>query len=90
MHGSIDAAKLLLQKGAAVDAIPPGFDYSGSGLHYAALNGHQAMVEFLIEQGANVNLKDTKIGSTPAGWADHGGHHEIKSYLDNVAEAQTP
>ena len=85
MHGSIDAAKLLLQKGAAVDAIPPGFDYSGSGLHYAALNGHQAMVEFLIEQGANVNLKDTKIGSTPAGWADHGGHHEIKSYLDNVA-----
>jgi ankyrin repeat protein len=51
MHGHIDAASLLLKKGAQIDAIPPGFDYAGTGLHYAALNGHRGMVEFLIEQG---------------------------------------
>lgn len=89
MHNHIDAARLLLQKGAQIDAIPPGFDYSGTGLHYAAVNGHRAMAEFLIEQGANANIKDTKVGGTPAGWADHGGHAELKTYLDEIARAQT-
>jgi ankyrin repeat protein len=88
MHNRIDAATLLLKKGAQIDAIPPGFDYSGTGLHYAALNGHRRMVEFLIQQGANVNVRDTKVNSTPAGWADHGGHAELNQYLDQVANAQ--
>lgn len=89
MHGSIDAARLLFQKGAEVDAIAHGFDYSGTGLHYAALNGQRAMVEFLIELGANVNIKDTKVGGTPAGWAKFGGHVELKNYLEQIAKAQT-
>jgi len=89
MHNHIDAARLLLQKGAQINAVPPGFDYSGTGLHYAALNGHRAMVEFLIERGANVSVKDTKVHSTPAGWADHGGHAELKNYLEQIANAQS-
>ncbi|HUS08950.1 MAG TPA: ankyrin repeat domain-containing protein [Pyrinomonadaceae bacterium] len=89
MHNQIEAAKLLLQKGAQVNVVPPGFDYAGSGLHYAALNGHRAMVEFLIDQGADVSLKDTKVHSTPAGWADHGGYPELRDYLNEVASAQT-
>ena len=90
MHDHIDAARLLLQKGAQINAVPPGFDYSGTGLHYAALNGHRAMVEFLIEQGANVSVKDTKVHSTAAGWADHGGYAELKNYLEQIANAQSP
>jgi ankyrin repeat protein len=39
------------------------------------------MVDFLVEQGADVRIKDTKVGQTPAGWADHGGHPEIKDRL---------
>lgn len=85
MHNQIDAARLLLQKGAEIDDIPPGFDYAGTGLHYAAVNGHRAMVDFLIKQGANVNIKDTKVGSTPAGWADHGGHPQLRDYLERTA-----
>jgi ankyrin repeat protein len=81
MHGHIDAAKLLLAKGAQINTIPGGFDYAGTGLHYAALNGHRAMVEFLLAQGADRNVKDTKVGSTPAGWADHGGHPELRDLL---------
>lgn len=88
MHNHIDAASLLLKKGAQINAIPPGFDYSGTGLHYAALNGHRRMVEFLIQQGANVNVRDSKVNSTPAGWADHGGHAVLKQYLDQVTNAQ--
>lgn len=81
MHGHIAAAILLLKKGAEINAIPAGFDFAGAGLHYAALNGHRAMVEFLLTHGADRNIKDTKVGSTPAGWAEHGGHPEILDLL---------
>ncbi len=86
MHNHISAARLLLDKGARINAIPPGFDYSGTALHYAAHNGHREMVELLMEQGANVNIKDTKVNATPAGWAEHAGHVELKDYLNQSAE----
>ena len=81
MHGHIAAAKLLLERGAQINAIAGGFDYSGTALHYAALNGHRAMVEWLIEQGADVTIRDTKVSGTPASWADYGGHPELKDVL---------
>lgn len=81
MHGHIPAAKLLLDKGAEVNAIPGGFDFAGTGLHYAALNGYRPMVEWLLEQGADRNVKDTKVGSTAAGWAEYGGHPEMVKLL---------
>lgn len=81
MHGHIDAAKLLLDKGAEINVIPGGFDYAGTGLHYAALNGHRPMVEFLLAHGADRNVKDTKVGSTASGWADYGGHPELRDLL---------
>jgi ankyrin repeat protein len=89
MHGHIDAAKLLLGKGAQVNTIPGGFDYAGSGLHYAALNGHLPMVEFLIGRGADVSLRDTKVQSTAAGWAEYGGHPKVKTYLERLQLAQS-
>lgn len=81
MHGHIDAAQLLLDKGAEINTVPGGFDYAGTGLHYAALNGHRAMVEFLLQHGADKNVRDTKVGSTAAGWAEHGNHPELLDLL---------
>src|SRR2546426_4358202 len=83
MHGHIEAAKLLLQHGAEINVVPGGFDYAGTGLHYAALNGQGAMVEFLLQQGADREMKDTKVGSDAAGWAEYGGHPEIRDLLRN-------
>jgi hypothetical protein len=42
------------------------------------------MVEFLIHRGANANVRDTKAHSTPAGWADHGGHAKLKDHLERL------
>jgi ankyrin repeat protein len=81
MHGHVDAAKLLLDKGAEINAIPGGFDYAGTGLHYAALNGHRATIEFLLAHGADRSIKDTKVNSTAAGWAEHGGHKDLVDLL---------
>jgi ankyrin repeat protein len=81
MHGHISAAKLLLEKGAQLNVVPGGFDYAGTGLHYAAFNGHRPMVEFLLDHGADRHVKDTKVKSTAAGWADHAGHSELRDLL---------
>ncbi|MCM3902061.1 MAG: ankyrin repeat domain-containing protein [Pyrinomonadaceae bacterium] len=89
MHNRLEAAKLLLQKGADINAIQPGFDYAGTGLHYAALRGHRTMVEFLLEHGANPNIKDPKVNNSPAGWAAYGGHEELEDYLDHAAQERS-
>jgi len=81
MHGHIDAAQLLLDKGAGINTIPGGFDFAGTGLHYAALNGHRAMVQFLLDHGADKTVKDTKVGSTAAGWAEFAKHPELLDLL---------
>lgn len=81
MHGRIEAAKLLLEKGAEINVIPGGFDFAGTGLHYAALNGHRPMIEFLLAHGADRTIQDTKVFSTPSGWADHGGHPDLRDLL---------
>lgn len=81
MNGHLAAAALLLEKGAHIDAIPGGFDYSGTALHYAAFRGHRSMVDFLLARGADVNVTDTKIGQTPASWADHAKQTEIRDLL---------
>jgi ankyrin repeat protein len=78
--------KLLLDRGAAIDAIPHGFDYAGTGLHYAAMNGHRAIVELLLQRGADVSVRDAKIGAPAAGWAAHGGHPEIAELLQRAGE----
>jgi uncharacterized protein len=85
MHNHIEATKLLLERGAEVNAIPPGFDFAGTALHNAAVHGHREMVEFLIEHGADATIKDQKVNGTPAGWAAHGGHKALSEYLERMA-----
>jgi ankyrin repeat protein len=86
--GQIAAAERLLQHGAHINAIPPGFDYPGTGLHYAAMDGHRPLVEYLLAQGADPRIKDKKARSTPAGWADHGGHPAIKELLERAEKGE--
>jgi ankyrin repeat protein len=82
MHNRIEAAQYLLQRGAAIDAIPYGFDFAATGLHYAAYRGHRAMVEFLLQRGADPTIQDPKVSSTPAGWAQHSGYVDLKELLE--------
>ena len=77
----IEAANVLLAQGANINARPAGFDFTGTPLHYAALNGRWKMTAFLLEHGADPAARDDKVDNTPDGWAKHGGHHELAEHL---------
>ena len=79
--GHAEVVDLLLDRGAPVNLIPAGFDFSGTPLHFAALNGYRALVDQLLRRGADPAVRDTKIGTLPEGWAEHGGYRELAEYL---------
>ncbi len=81
MGGHVGAADVLLERGAAVSALPVGFHYRGSALHWAAIRGHAPMCEALVARGADRNLRDLTVEQTPADWAAHGGHEELAAAL---------
>lgn len=50
-------------------------------LHVAAYANDKAMVDTLLELGADPTITDGEFGSTPAGWADHAGYEILATYL---------
>jgi ankyrin repeat protein len=75
---NLEAARLLLDHGAPVDARQQG---GWVPLHAAAQNGDLAMVELLLERGSNPKLTNDE-GKTPAIVAREAGHSEIAEFLD--------
>jgi len=79
----IDVAKLLLQRGALVNAksdlgaITP--------MHDAAFSGHAEMVAFLLAHGADPEARDTEFNATPLAWARFNGQDEVVALLTNGA-----
>jgi len=71
-------AKFLLEKDADINC--RGF-FGAPGLHWAAIHGNKAMVEFLIERGADLTLRDQQFNSTALGWALEGKQTEIAALL---------
>ncbi len=77
-NGHTAVAALLLERGADVNAKGV---FGGTGLHWAAINGHKETVEFLVAHGADFTIRDAKFDSTPDGWAAEGRHGEIRELL---------
>jgi ankyrin repeat protein len=57
--GWLRVARFLLDQGAAIDRA----SQNGTPLHHATAAGHKAMVELLLERGADVNAKDGSGGT---------------------------
>ncbi|KAL9577194.1 MAG: hypothetical protein Q9203_007553 [Teloschistes exilis] len=63
-------------------------------LHWAAINNHYALCEYLLKQGANVNATGGESEATPAQWAVQRCHYYTVSLLlrygadTNIADGQ--
>jgi ankyrin repeat protein len=58
--GDEDIARLLIKRGAKIDAVSPPASGAYTALMLAAREGHPDMVAFLTEQGANPKLTNTE------------------------------
>lgn len=85
--GLCEVMRLLIQKGAKVDAAmfhnSPGFIHGLNGstaLHEAAREGHEDAVRMLLDHGAAVNAQ-SKSGTTPLSLAAQRGHIDVVQLL---------
>ncbi|KAF3287344.1 hypothetical protein TWF970_007070 [Orbilia oligospora] len=82
--GLLFAVKDLISKGHSIDS--GGQDY-GNALQAAAAGGHEEIVEFLLNQGANVNAQDASHYGNALNAASIEGHFKIvKSLLKQGAD----
>ena len=57
--GDTETLKILLQKGANIEARTYGDNQTA--LHLAADGGHQAAIQFLLDKGANIEARDPEV-----------------------------
>ncbi|HEX7064532.1 MAG TPA: ankyrin repeat domain-containing protein [Bacillales bacterium] len=65
INDRVKAADYLLDYGADINAMPSGFHFLGTPLHWAAGGGCLSMAEFLILRGANIHAEAPKDKATP-------------------------
>jgi hypothetical protein len=75
-NNSAEAVALLIELGFDVNAVK-----RTAALHEAAMRGNLAIIELLLEHGADPNVRDVGYNATPAGWAEHHGQREAHRYL---------
>jgi hypothetical protein len=73
---NLEGVRLLIELGFDVNARE-----RTAPLHEAAMRGNLAIIELLLDHGANPNLRDPGYDATPAGWAEHHGQTKAQLLL---------
>ena len=75
--GRWDAVRLLVEQG---------FDVNASGgitaLHYAAAAGDAAIIQLLLDHGADPTIRDAEFDQRPPEWARFFGQDDVLKYLE--------
>jgi hypothetical protein len=66
-RGNLDEVKAVVQRHP--EFINKKDALGATALHHATFGGHRGVVEFLVQQGAEINVFDSEFGATPTGWA---------------------
>ena len=78
-RGDVGNLKLLLQNGAAIDAVDD--EPGGTPLAFAAQTGKGDAVRVLLEHGADPRLPEDREWAQPLRRAESGGHPELVAML---------
>jgi ankyrin repeat protein len=81
-QGDVDSARLLLQAGADVNSPHP---EHGSPLVIAIASGHEQLAMFLLEQGADPNIRDA-WGVGPLHYAVHRGVLILNNFMPSETD----
>ncbi len=73
-EGNLAKVKSALAAGVDVNSTT---DYGATALFFACDRGNLEIVEVLLDNGADPNIKDTFYKATPMTWAQSKGHKEI-------------
>ena len=73
-EGDVAAAAALLDQHPDLVSAQQG---GAAPLHYAAVHGHRAAVDLLIDRGADLESHDAEYGAAPIGWANEKGHMDL-------------
>ncbi len=76
-----DGIRLIRELGVDINAMIPGTGWDRAVLHNAAGWSGLEMVTFLLDLGADPNLRDLTYDATPLGWALHNEQHDAAEYL---------
>jgi len=85
--GSIEIVNKLLDKNIPLQLSSNVFGWTP--LHYAALNGHIPMIEFLIEKGAKINER-TLSGKSSYNIAEEKGRKELMKVIERLGGNSGP
>jgi hypothetical protein len=91
-HGFADRLGLLARHGvdvSGVEVVVPSFpgdpnardQHGATPLHEAAWEGDLALIQRLLNAGADPAITDLRFGSTPLGWAEHAYQTEAAALL---------
>ncbi|CEP62318.1 palmitoyltransferase AKR1 LALA0_S05e02894g [Lachancea lanzarotensis] len=79
--GDLVTIRTLVESGV----IDPRHDYSDeervTGLHWACINNRLGVVQYLLDNGADINFAGGKLDATPLHWAARYGYVYIVHYL---------
>jgi len=76
--GDLPAIKALLEKGAPLESKTP---YGQTPLYLAAMNGHEAVVQYLLDKGANADVHDSFYKASMLDFVLERKHYAIARLL---------
>lgn len=83
--GQIEVVRFLLDRSTHIDAMPPGSHWTATALHAAAGQGQCAVIELLLERGADPSIHDARYQSTALGWATHHCRNDVIALLSDLS-----
>ena len=86
MNQHMDVADYLIKQGVDINA-EWSLHEPATILHHLAFLGKLEMVQFLVERGADMNIKDFRYQADALGWAKYNGQNQVVSYLEQLKKA---